>query len=500
MGSTKRIIDYVPVLWDIEEKLNPRLVETFVYDEDTDEYELSNRGILAVQQLLGVKDSVAKVFTENIDFFLRDNKIQWVDSILYSGGVTPDDGTVFTVTVWKSDKKTFNYMDSFGDEIDVVWDTMDYIQKTSWIDTSTGNDLDRVAAIFDLLREAGETDPVFRARIKATIPTFTGGGTKSAIQDVIYGYTGVRPTIVDGIYPAEFYVTLPDTDIAGVDIEDMLAQIDVAKAAGVVYTFDVAVPASDEVDVVDLGVEIESNKSILESPLIVEDTSIVGSKDLEDSQSVLDTDFVIDTDLEVADTNAPEDELHYHAYLAVRRNTDMQGALKWSIGRDWSDDWTWAPYSDVDEMVVVSDTVTITGSYDIIDSPSILDSDFSITGAIAITPETLTAGEDFDIAGSKELTEVPLVVETLNIAGSKDLGTETSTVTGVMTSVAALAPTLETTSHGEDTSFVGAQSTTETQSPDDSDIGFAFIGPGITDGLVWSEGVYAYWTESHTWF
>jgi hypothetical protein len=62
------------------------------------------------------------------------------------------------------------------------------VQKSHWLDTSFGLDLDQLGIIFNIKRGIGELDNPFRERIRYALMNFKGGGTKEAIITQILHY------------------------------------------------------------------------------------------------------------------------------------------------------------------------------------------------------------------------------------------------------------------------------------------------------------------------
>jgi len=61
-----------------------------------------------------------------------------------------------------------------------------------YIECAFGKSLDNIASLLNLIRETGETDEQFRARILAKIPGFIGGGTIPAIKKAVSEFLGIN--------------------------------------------------------------------------------------------------------------------------------------------------------------------------------------------------------------------------------------------------------------------------------------------------------------------
>lgn len=75
------------------------------------------------------------------------------------------------------------------------------------ISTSSGKQLDNIATILDLARDAGETDTAFRARVIAETSALARSGEVGHIIDIYTLLTTATSIFYDEIYPAGFQVT-----------------------------------------------------------------------------------------------------------------------------------------------------------------------------------------------------------------------------------------------------------------------------------------------------
>ncbi len=57
-----------------------------------------------------------------------------------------------------------------------------YMMASHWVDTAHGEDLDRLGAVYNFKRSAGETDHDFQGRLKTSIISYRGGGTLSSLR------------------------------------------------------------------------------------------------------------------------------------------------------------------------------------------------------------------------------------------------------------------------------------------------------------------------------
>lgn len=78
---------------------------------------------------------------------------------------------------------TYKFMKGFADEFDIFNDECYNATSEIFVDTADGNYLNSLALLFNLYRISGETDTVFRARIKSHFLTYSGSGTQVEIMN-----------------------------------------------------------------------------------------------------------------------------------------------------------------------------------------------------------------------------------------------------------------------------------------------------------------------------
>ena len=83
---------------------------------------------------------------------------------------------------WDEGSVIYKFLFSYGKRLDEFEKELRYVMRSHWIDTAFGSDLDKLASIFNLKRRKGESDKLFRNRIKRAIVEYKGGGTLQAIQ------------------------------------------------------------------------------------------------------------------------------------------------------------------------------------------------------------------------------------------------------------------------------------------------------------------------------
>lgn len=86
---------------------------------------------------------------------------------------------------WKTGSSIFGFTDAIGTRLDESEKDQVSIMRTHWVDTASGDDLEKLGALYNFKRRDGESDMDYRSRIKTAIMSYKGGGTKSAIQMLI---------------------------------------------------------------------------------------------------------------------------------------------------------------------------------------------------------------------------------------------------------------------------------------------------------------------------
>ena len=86
---------------------------------------------------------------------------------------------------WNKHSLIFKLLDAIGKILDESDKDLDAILRSHWVDTAFNIDLDKLASIFNMTRKSGESDSLFRTRIKRAIIEFKGGGTINAILSSI---------------------------------------------------------------------------------------------------------------------------------------------------------------------------------------------------------------------------------------------------------------------------------------------------------------------------
>ena len=287
MARTENIVPRIPDYFGASRVWTSTSVTvTHAYVLDETYFSLGYADIRKVISITGTVDHTTYTFVEGTDYDLRNGKIYWIPDWNNEDTPTaPDDGTTVTVQFYVSPQLYFDFMDIFGKELDETDNKIDQIERDHWIDYAEGDALDKLGVLFNLTRVDGETDAVFRARIKSTVPDYSGGGTINAIKEVVYGYTGVYPTIADAcptnpdydatIADAWFKITTDSGNLVGVSSSDLYDAIERTKAAGVYFIFELTLSTlADSVTVNDNYLAMIWDKEIDKDDIEIDDTDL----------------------------------------------------------------------------------------------------------------------------------------------------------------------------------------------------------------------------------
>src|SRR5215207_10694590 len=84
----------------------------------------------------------------------------------------------------------YKLLDAVGAELMVADGKVKRLLKSHWVGYASGRALDGLGAIYGVERRrlpGGEPEPdrVFRSRLRAVVPLFTGGGTHEAVKGAV---------------------------------------------------------------------------------------------------------------------------------------------------------------------------------------------------------------------------------------------------------------------------------------------------------------------------
>lgn len=91
---------------------------------------------------------------------------------------------------WDRNSLVYTFMSSFASQLDDADEQIAEIMRAHWVDSATGQDLDRLGAAVLSMRMLGEDDEKYRLRIRRAVSDYRGGGTVRAILESVMGLLG----------------------------------------------------------------------------------------------------------------------------------------------------------------------------------------------------------------------------------------------------------------------------------------------------------------------
>ncbi|MDI9609013.1 MAG: hypothetical protein QFX34_01880 [Candidatus Verstraetearchaeota archaeon] len=91
---------------------------------------------------------------------------------------------------WDRGSLVYAFISSFASQLDDADDQIAEIMRAHWVDSATGQDLDRLGAAVVSKRMQGEDDEKYRSRIRRAVSDYRGGGTVRAILESVMGLIG----------------------------------------------------------------------------------------------------------------------------------------------------------------------------------------------------------------------------------------------------------------------------------------------------------------------
>jgi hypothetical protein len=91
---------------------------------------------------------------------------------------------------WDKSSLIFRLIAAFCKELDGTEAEITNMMKAHWVDTASGDELERLGALVGARRIPGEDDTRFKARLKRTVGEYEGGGTVTAIEEAIRALLG----------------------------------------------------------------------------------------------------------------------------------------------------------------------------------------------------------------------------------------------------------------------------------------------------------------------
>lgn len=131
-------------------------------------------------------------------------------------------------------------LNTIGEEFEDLHTARDEAMLSSYVDTATGAQLDKIGSFVFLPRRHEETDDHYRGRLKVQLRTLIGGGTIPDIKETSAILLGTQPSEVDIIEdfdnePARFDINFSDQYLSDstVEVSDFVSFLDEIRAAGV---------------------------------------------------------------------------------------------------------------------------------------------------------------------------------------------------------------------------------------------------------------------------
>ena len=139
---------------------------------------------------------------------------------------------------FNKDSNTTNYqfLYSLALELETTETAISDLSDDIFVDTSTGQYLNDLAAFFRLIRKADETDEDLRARIKAHWTSVGGGGTTDSIRTTVANVFSIPLSQVT-VYESDFMkvsvIISTDEPVSDATIDTMNTLLDKTVAAGI---------------------------------------------------------------------------------------------------------------------------------------------------------------------------------------------------------------------------------------------------------------------------
>jgi len=198
------------------------------------EYGLTKAPVDEIIRVTGSYESSTIEFTKGVDYTLNEENTAVVWN---TDGRTPTAGTTFFVT-YESDAILKRYLDASNDEIEITQDAIVESINSKFIDTSSGDNLDRIGNLFGEIvgDRRGKTDEEYRTYLKSAVQSFVSRGTKDGIRLSVSSALGLpleKIQIEEDFEESAYYVFFkPDTEIRTSTITEVA---DIADPSGVEY-------------------------------------------------------------------------------------------------------------------------------------------------------------------------------------------------------------------------------------------------------------------------
>lgn len=132
----------------------------------------------------------------------------------------------------EENSNNYKFILSFSEEFDRVSSNTEGLKNAIQLSTATGTYLDSIGRLFALLRQGGEGDNDFRARIEAYWQGYIRGGVKEALIETTKTLTGSSVVDYNDDIPMVLYIS---SEIVNLNVSSttILGVLNSVKPAGV---------------------------------------------------------------------------------------------------------------------------------------------------------------------------------------------------------------------------------------------------------------------------
>lgn len=254
----------------------------------------------------------------------------------------------------------YKYTEAHQDEARSFEDKLEEVENSHFIDQATGEDLDRVGAMFGPLGDrAGRTDEEYRIYLKSIVQAYRGAGTVPAIKKAVAAGLGIeedKVRITENFSQLSYQVELldwPEHDGSMVEELADLADASVADFSSTIYVIEDEVMEIGDSFFIDTGTKYEdlmhaddalsinANNPTLNDLLSADDpVSVNGSKNKFSDTSLGDDIVGIDPGkTNVTDTSLGDD--------IVTTDSTTGKTPRWEDSPDQENNWDFFGWADV---------------------------------------------------------------------------------------------------------------------------------------------------------
>jgi uncharacterized phage protein gp47/JayE len=157
---------------------NGQVDEKYAYTSNKVRYKLGHTSIRDVVSLEGESNGLKTTFAKNVDFRVSDDMLEWI-----GGGKKPDDNSLFAirylfgeptsarrVTDTNVGSVTRNIVEAIARELDFLYEQLEAVYSSGFIDSATRDSLDFVVAVLGLTRKPPQNATGFVTLGRSTDP------------------------------------------------------------------------------------------------------------------------------------------------------------------------------------------------------------------------------------------------------------------------------------------------------------------------------------------